>query len=130
MSRSSSRPELSRRERQIMDAVFAHGEASVEEVRERIADPPSYSAVRATMSVLVDKGWLAFRKEGRRYLYRPVVSKQSARRSALRKVVDTFFDGSAEDAMAALLDLRPAKLEDADLDRLADMIERAREDGA
>ena len=95
--------QLSRRERQIMGIVYRLGRASVAEVRDAMADPPTYSAVRALMGTLVDKGHLAHRRDGRRYLYSPVVPAEQASASALRRVVTDFFGGSAADAALALV---------------------------
>jgi BlaI family penicillinase repressor len=89
-----SQSKLSRRERQIMDAIYQLGRATVAEVMEKMADPPSYSAVRALMGILEQKGQLAHEQEGARYVYRPVVSVAKAQKSALKRLVDTFFNGS------------------------------------
>ena len=120
--------DLSRRERQIMDVLFAMGKATVNDVLERIPDPPSYSAVRATMRVLEEKGHVEHLQDGPRYLYRPVVPQESARSAALKHLVRTFFGGSAELAAAALLGVN-RRLTEADLRRLADRVEAAREEG-
>jgi predicted transcriptional regulator len=121
--------DLSRRERQIMDALFALGQGTVNEVLERIPDPPSYSAVRATMRVLEEKGHLEHLQDGPRYLYRPVVERESARSAALGHLVRTFFGGSAEAAAAALLGMNRTRMTDADMERLAAQIESARDEG-
>ena len=94
---------LTRRERQIMDVLYERGEASVGEVRHALPNAPSYSAVRALMRKLLDKGHASYREEGTRYVYRPVLARTRARRSALQRVVTTFFDGSAADAVVGLL---------------------------
>jgi len=94
---------LTRRERQIMDVLYERGEASVGEVRRALPQAPSYSAVRALMRKLLDKGHASYREEGTRYVYRPVLARNRARRSALQRVVNTFFDGSAADAVVGLL---------------------------
>jgi predicted transcriptional regulator len=122
--------ELSRRERQIMDFLYQNGRATAAEVQAHIPDPPGYSAVRAMLRVLEEKGHVRHEQDGPRYVYLPRVARERAKRSALRHVVQTFFDGSAEQAVAALLDDRSAKLSDADLDRLARLIDRARQEGA
>src|SRR3982750_2382893 len=101
---------LSRRERQIMDFLFQRGKASVGEVMDGIPDPPGYSAVRATLRTLEQKGRVVHEEDGRAYVYRPTVRREAARRSALTHVLKTFFDNSAEQAVAALLELRGAKL--------------------
>jgi len=119
---------LSRRERQIMDAIYRRGRATVAEVLEDIPDPPGYSAVRAMLRLLEEKGHLRHEQDGPRYVFVPVVHRDRARRSALTHVVRTFFDGSATEAVAALLD-DGAKLSNEELDRLSAMIEQAREEG-
>lgn len=119
---------LSRRERQIMDAIYRLGEASVAEVREEIPDAPSYSGVRALMGVLEDKGELTHVRVGPRYVYSPTTPRAEARASALDRVLTTFFDGSAAKAMAALVDLAEDVPED-ELERLEKMIRDARREG-
>jgi predicted transcriptional regulator len=120
---------LSRRERQIMDVLYTLGKATVNEVLERISDPPSYSAVRATMRVLEDKGQVVHLPDGPRDHYRPVLAQDSARSAALRHLVRTFFGGSAEAAAAALLRMNESRQTDADLRRLAAQVESARDEG-
>jgi predicted transcriptional regulator len=120
--------QLSRRERQIMDVIYRRGRATVAEVLEDIPDPPGYSAVRAMLRLLEEKGHVRHEQDGPRYVFLPVVNRDRARRSALKHVVRTFFDGSATDAVAALLD-GDGKLSDSELDRLSTMIERARQEG-
>jgi len=120
---------LSRRERQIMDIIYRRGRASVSEVLEEMADPPSYSAVRATMGILEDKGHLNHEKEGPRYVYLPTVSRRKASSSAVRQLLNTFFDGSVEQAVAALLSASESELSDEELDRLARLIRGARKEG-
>ncbi len=122
-------PTLSRRERQIMDVIYRLGSATSADVLEHIPDPPSYSAVRAMLRVLEDKGHLRHRQDGPRYLYQPTVARDRARRSALQHVVRTFFDGSATAAMAALLDLSDTRLTEQDRARIEQLIERAQEEG-
>lgn len=121
--------DLSRRERQIMEVVYRRGEASVADVLGDLPDPPSYSAVRALLRVLEEKGHLHHREDGPRYLYRPTVPARDARDSALRRLVGTFFGGSPARAAVALLDLDTDSLDDAELDRLARRIEEARNKG-
>ena len=118
---------LSRRERQIMDVVYQRGRATAAEVLDALPDPPSYSAVRALLRVLEEKGHLRHRRDGARYVYLPTVPRETARRSALARVVRTFFGGSTEETVAALID--QSSLSDADLDRLQDLIDRARQEG-
>jgi predicted transcriptional regulator len=122
--------ELSRRERQIMDFLYRHGRATAADVQAGIPDAPGYSAVRAMLRVLEAKGHARHEQDGPRYVYVPRVARDRAKRQALRHVVRTFFDGSAEQAMAALLDDRSTKLSDDDLDRLARLIDKARQEGA
>jgi predicted transcriptional regulator len=120
---------LSRRERQIMDVVYQLGEAAVGDVRQQLPDPPSYSAVRAQMRILEEKGHLRHRQGGARYLYRPTVSRARARRSALRRVLSHFFAGSREELVAALLQDGDARPSDEELDKLAEVVARARREG-
>jgi BlaI family transcriptional regulator, penicillinase repressor len=120
---------LSRRERQIMDVIYCAGRATAAEVMERIPDAPSYSAVRAMLRLLEEKGYLTHEQDGMRYVYAPTLSRDKARQSALKQLVQTFFDNSTEQAMAALLDMSRRKISDEELDRLSEMIERARKEG-
>ncbi len=119
----------SRRERQIMDVIYRLGEASVADVRSEMRDAPSYSTVRALMSVLTKKGELTHTMVGPRYVYRPTTSKKEARASALERVLRTFFDGSPTKAMAALMDISAADMTDEELSRLEDLIQQARKEG-
>ncbi len=119
---------LSRRERQIMDVVYRLGRATALEVREALPDPPSYSSVRALLRVLEEKGHLRHEQDGPRYAFLPTVPRDKARRSALRQLVQTFFEGSTAQAVAALLGEPGAKLTDEDLDRLSRLIDQAREE--
>ena len=121
--------ELSRRERQIMDVLYELGRATSAEVRERLPDPPSYSAVRAMLRILEDKGHLRHEQDGPRYVFIPTVPREEASESALRRVVRTFFDGSAESALTALIDLGVKDLDEQALRRLADRIAEARKGG-
>jgi predicted transcriptional regulator len=121
--------QLSRRERQIMDIVYRRGRASAAEVLAEMPDPPSYSAVRAMLRVLEDKGHLRHQQEGLAYVYLPIVSRETARRSAVTHLLRTFFDGSAEDAVAAVLQASQAKISEAELARIAGLIEAARKEG-
>jgi BlaI family penicillinase repressor len=120
---------LSRRERQIMDFLYERERASVSEVMEGIADPPSYSAVRALLNTLEQKGHVTHVEDGRAYIYMPTVRKDSARRGALSHLLKTFFDGSTEQAVAALLDLKRDRLSETELDRVAALVEQARREG-
>jgi predicted transcriptional regulator len=121
--------QLSRRERQIMDIIYALGQATAAEVHDKLPDPPSYSAVRAMLRVLEDKGHLRHEEQGPRYVFKPTLPRKKAAASALRQLVQTFFDGSTEQALAALLDLSSTELSDAELDRLSQLIEQARKEG-
>jgi predicted transcriptional regulator len=120
---------LSRRERQIMDIIYGQGQATAAEVMERLPDPPGYSAVRAMLRLLEEKGYVKHEQDGMRYIYLPTLSREKARQSALKQLVQTFFDGSTEEAVAAILDMSRSKLSDNDLDRLSDLIEKARKEG-
>ena len=123
---TSDAAQLSRRERQIMEIVYELGQATAAEVRSRMPDPPSYSAVRAMLRILEDKGHLRHEQEGPRYVFLPTVPREEARETALRRLVRTFFGGSPEGAMAALLDLEGDRLDDEALARLSEMIEEAK----
>jgi predicted transcriptional regulator len=129
MSPKETHLHLSRRERQIMDVIYTRGAVTVQEVVDEIPDPPSYSAVRAMLRVLEEKGHVKHREEGPRYVYVPTVPRDEASRSALRQLVRTFFDGSAEQAAAALLDMSGSDLTEQELDRLQEVIESARKEG-
>lgn len=120
---------LSRRERQIMEILYQRGKASASEVREAMDDAPSYSAVRAMLRVLEEKGHVRHQEEGLKYVYVPVVARDKAKRSAVKHVLDTFFAGSPEQIVAALLDVSASKLTREELDRMAEMIENARREG-
>jgi BlaI family penicillinase repressor len=122
--------DLSRRERQIVDILYSHGRATAAEVQAALPDPPSYSAVRAMLRILEEKGHVRHEQDGPRYVYLPTVARDNAKRSALRHMLKTFFDGSTEQAISALLDDSSARLSDRELDRLARMIEHARKAGA
>jgi predicted transcriptional regulator len=121
--------ELSRRERQIMDVLHARGEAVAREVRQHMPDAPSYSAVRAMLRILEDKGFVKHREEGNRYVYMPRGSRQKASRSALDRVVTTFFGGSKRLAIAALLQEEDADLSSEDLIKLKRIINQAKAEG-
>ena len=121
--------DLSRRERQIMEAVYRLGDATVSDVMAELPDPPSYSAVRAMLGKLEAKGYLEHRQEGPRYLYLATVPRQEARESALERLVRTFFDGSTEKAVTALLDMSSGEMSDEELDRLSTLIQDAKKGG-
>jgi BlaI family transcriptional regulator, penicillinase repressor len=120
---------LSRRERQIMDIVYAQGEISAAGVHAALPDAPSYSAVRALLAILVEKGHLKHRSEQGRYIYVPTRRRAQVGRSALRRVLDTFFEGSLEKAVAALLNGADANLTEEELQRLSQLIQQARKEG-
>jgi len=122
-------PGLSRRERQIMDILFQQGKASAAEVRAAMSDAPSYSAVRAMLRVLEEKGHVKHQAEGLKYVYLPVVAREKAKRSAVKHLVDTFFSDAPEQVVAALLDVSSRRLTPEELDRMAEMIEKARREG-
>jgi len=129
LARSKKTPlELGKRERQVFETVMELSEASVNEVLEKLEDPPSYSAVRATLNFLVEKNWLKSRQVGAKYVYRSAAGKEKTRRSAAERLLSTFFGGSASEAVAALLDVSSGKLSDEELQDMAAMIQRAREE--
>ena len=121
--------DLSRRERQIMDLLFRKGRATAADVMNGIPDAPSYSAVRALLRILEQKGHVRHEEEGRTYVYMPLARRDTVRQSALSHLLKTFFDNSAEQAVAALLAIKGEKMSDAELDRMSDMIEQARTEG-
>jgi BlaI family transcriptional regulator, penicillinase repressor len=120
---------LSRRERQMMDILYHRGRATAAEIHLSLPDPPSYSAVRAKLRVLEEKGHVRHEEESLRYVYVPTVPRDRAKRSAMKHLVETFFEGSAERAVAALLDLSASKLSPQELDRLAGLIAQAKSKG-
>ena len=124
-----SPPRLSRREREVLDALHRLGHASAADVRAALADPPSDSAVRTHLRILEEKGHVTHEQDGPRYVYRPTVARETAGRSALRHLLSTFFDGSPDRAVAALLDETASDLTSDDLDRLASLVDRARQQG-
>ncbi len=126
---SPSPAKLTRRERQIMDVLYQRGHATVSEVLDGIPDPPSYSAVRATLGVLESKGHVRHKQEGPRYVYLPAVPTEKARRAALEHVLNTFFEGSAEQAVVALLQMSETELAGDVVDRLTERIEQAKREG-
>ena len=129
MSEQSRVNGLSRRERQIMDVLYQRGAATAAEVQEHMPEAPSYSAVRAMLRILEDKGHVSHVEDGPRYVYRPVVARDAARQSAVSHLLRTFFDGSVEAAMTALLDATDRKLSGAEVDRLAALIEQRKREG-
>lgn len=127
--RMDEQTQLSRREREIMDAVFAHEEASAAQVVDSMANPPTKTAVRTMLRNLVEKGRLSQRKVGRELFYKPTSPKKQAGRSAIQRVLSTFFDGSLEQAVAAYLSDENADMDEAELQRLASVIREARKKG-
>ena len=126
MKRKNSPMDLGARERQIMTFIYRRGQATAAEVLEGISNPPSYSGVRAMLRILEEKGYLSHRKDGARYIYEPTLSPDEAGRSAINYTVQNFFNGSAERVIAALLDVKGNELSQDDLDRLARLIEQAK----
>ena len=120
---------LSRRERQVMDILYRHGEATVAEVMADLPDPPTYSAVRSILRILMEKQLITHREDGPRYVYLPAVNTEAARDDALKHVIRTFFDGSAEQAVAAVLRVSDAKLSEKEIEQLRDRIKQARVSG-
>jgi BlaI family penicillinase repressor len=130
MTKTASPPDLSRRERQILDVLYKSGRATAAEVQEAMPAAPSYSAVRTLLRILEDKGHVRHEQDGSRYVYLPIVARDAAKRSALRHLLNTFFEGSTTQAIAALLDEDSSRLSNADWDRLNAAIKRARKEGA
>jgi BlaI family penicillinase repressor len=120
---------LSRRERQIMDVLIARGRATAAEVLAALPDPPSYSAVRALLRILEEKNHVKHVRDGARYVYLPKVSRETASRSALKRLVSTFFQGSVSQAMAALLEQADTEMSEAELNKLQQIIKQARKEG-
>ncbi len=125
----SSEAGLARRERQILDILYRRGRATASEVMEDLSGNPSYSTVRTQLRVMEEKGHVRHEEEGLRYVYTPAVPRHAARKSALRHVVETFFDGSAEKTVAALLGSEGARMSDEELDRIAELVDKARKEG-
>jgi predicted transcriptional regulator len=122
-------PGLSRRERQIMDILYQRGKASASDVREAMADAPSYSAVRAMLRILEEKGHIRHQEEGLKYVYLPVITRERAKKSAVKHLLDTFFNNSPEQIVAALLDVSSTNLTREELDRMSELIEKAKKEG-
>ena len=120
---------LTRRERQVMDILFRRGEATVSEVMAELPDPPTYSAVRSILRILGEKGLVTFKEDGPRYVYLPVVSTARAQEDALKHVVHTFFEGSTEQAVTALLRISDASLSETEIERIRERIRAARSSG-
>ena len=126
--RKDTHRNLSRRERQIMDILYQRSRATAAEIHQALPDAPSYSAVRAKLRVLEEKGHVRHEEESLRYVYLPVTPRETARRSALRHLISTFFEGSVEQAVAALLDVSAANLEPEDLDRIQRLVDKAKKE--
>jgi len=126
----STHATLTRRERQIMDVLYRRGRATAAEVMDDVSGEPNYSTVRTQLRVLEDKGHVRHEEQGLRYIYLPAVPRRAARKSALKHLIDTFFDGSAEQVVAAVLGGEAARLTDDDLKRIADLVAKARKDAA
>ncbi|PYJ07698.1 MAG: CopY family transcriptional regulator [Verrucomicrobia bacterium] len=122
-------PQLSRRERQILDILYGRGQATAEEVQRGLPDAPSYSAVRALLRILEEKGHAKHHRQGLRYVYLPQESRAQASRSALKRILATFFNGSVDQAIAALLEASDSRLSDADIAKLQSIIGKARKEG-
>jgi BlaI family transcriptional regulator, penicillinase repressor len=120
---------LSRRERQIMDALYKRRRATAAEIREDMPDAPSYSAVRTLLRILEEKGFIEHGEDGPRYVYEPTAPLRTARRAAAKRLLDTFFEGSVPQAVATLLDVSAANLSEAELNELETRIEKARKEG-
>jgi predicted transcriptional regulator len=120
---------LSRRERQIMDIIYQLKNATAAEVLERLDDPPSYSSVRALLRILVEKGHLRHKQQGPRYVFSPKINPEKAKRSAMQHMLKTFFDDSAINVVATLLDVSKSNLSDDELERLTQLIDKAKEEG-
>jgi predicted transcriptional regulator len=125
----SAHSALTRRERQIMDILYRRGRATASEVMEELSGDPSYSTVRTQLRVLESKGHVRHEEEGLRYVYVPAVPRHAARKSALRHLVDTFFDGSAEKVVGALLGGDAARLSPEELERIAELVAKAKKEG-
>jgi len=121
---------LSRRERAIMDILFRRGRATAEEVMHDLSGAPSYSTVRTQLRVLEEKGHARHVEEGRRFVYLPAVARSTARKMALRHVIETFFDGSVERVVAALVGGEAARLSDVELERIQALVDKAKKDGS
>jgi predicted transcriptional regulator len=130
MTKTSTHTTLTRRERQIMDVLYRRGRATAAEVMADLTGEPNYSTVRTQLRVLEDKGHVRHDEEGGRYVYAPAVPRHAARKSALKHLVETFFDGSAEQVVAAVLGGEASRLSDEELDRVSALIEKARKDGS
>ena len=123
-------PTLTRRERQIVDILYRRGRATAAEVRDDLPGNPSYSTVRTQLRILETKGHVRHEEEGLRYVYMPVAPRHAVRKSALRHLVDTFFDGSAEKVVGALLGGEGARISEEELERIAELVAKAKKEGS
>jgi predicted transcriptional regulator len=130
MTKSSTHTTLTRRERQIMDVLYRRTRATAADVMAELPGEPNYSTVRTQLRVLEDKGHVRHEEEGGRYVYAPAVPRHAARKSALKHLVETFFDGSAEQVVAAVLGGEASRLSDEELDRVSALIDKARKEGS
>ena len=130
MTKTSTHTSLTRRERQIMDVLYRRSRATAAEVMAELTGEPNYSTVRTQLRVLEDKGHVRHEEEAGRYVYAPAVPRHAARKSALKHLVETFFDGSAEQVVAAVLGGEASRLSDEELDRVSALIDKARRDGS
>ena len=130
MTKTSTHTSLTRRERQIMDVLYRRNRATAAEVMAELTGEPNYSTVRTQLRVLEDKGHVRHEEEGGRYVYAPAVPRHAARKSALKHLVETFFDGSAEQVVAAVLGGEASRLSDEELDRVSALTDKARKDGS
>jgi predicted transcriptional regulator len=121
--------QYSRREREIMDALYSLEKASAAEIREQMPDPPTYTAIRTHLSILEKKGHVRHESDGTRYIYEPLIAREQMGRRAIDSLLQTFFDNSVERAVTALLTRQDANIPDADLDRLARLIDKAKKEG-
>jgi predicted transcriptional regulator len=129
MKKNHNERGLSRRERQIMDALYRLGKASAADIRTALVSPPSYTAVRTHLTILEERGHVTHKSEGPRYIYEPVVPREEMAKTAIEGVLHTFFDNSVERVVSTLLDRKEAQVSREELDRLAQIIEQARQEG-
>jgi predicted transcriptional regulator len=129
MKSKPNESDLSRRERQLLDALYRLGKASAAEIREALQDPPTYTAVRTHLSNLEEKGFVRFESDGTRYIYEPVVPREEMAESVIGNVFETFFDSRLELVVSALLTREDSKISNEQLDRLAEIVDKARKEG-
>ena len=129
MKRQPRENELSKRERQLLDALYRLGKASAADIREAVEDPPTYTAVRTHLSNLEEKGYVRFESDGTRYIYEPVVPREQMAQTVIGNVFETFFDSRLELVVSTLLTREESKIDKEQLDRLAEIVEKARKEG-